>query len=1294
MKSILFTFLFFLLHTVNILGIDSKFYNINDVYGISTREVYSIVQDHNGFIWGASKTGILRISPKNCKRYQLPYRSTDIYFTRLDYLDSTLVAYSNNSQVFIYDPLYDKFNLLLDLRSSLKNEFIGTKAVIINNSNSYWIGTSFGLYKYENQVLEPKILNVEIKFLSRWTSEHLFIATTKGVAIFDVKTNDINYIYKYARENESEVSSFMYDEASDLFWIGTISNGIWRYNRNTRQLQKNLVTSLPKQPILAIKKSATSSLLIGIDGQGVWELTEDGRKVLNVYKEDVNDFFSLKGDGVNDVYQANDERIWVATITGGISFFDQKTSPEIQISHQINNSNSLVNNQVNKVLEDKRGNIWFATNNGISKWNPKSNVWNTFYDNKQEQAKVFLALCEDNNGNIWGGTYASGVYVIDGNTGKELNHYFQEKDERGFSGKFIFSILKDSQGDMWIGGTDNIFRYKEKENRFQVYDRQSMYTFTELSHDKLLLGCDYGLVIMNKNSGEKEVILNDCLVQDILVIGDNIWLGTSGNGLICVNNKTKDIERYTVESGLTSNYVNSIMFENDYLWLGTESGLCRFNPKDKSVSIYSSSLLLNTVSFNSSSKWRLRDGRLIWGTNKGAIIFNPDFSSQNEIEGKIFIQDISVSGKSIRENQDLLGNTLINERVDLRLKYDQNNFTLELLPLGSFTNGSKFSWKLEGLDDTWSKPSDLAVLTYTNLISKSYDLKIRMYDNSGSRIIDERTLHITVTPPFWQTWWFYFLFFLIIVLSVVYALRSYSNRLKQKHTKDKIRFFTNIAHDIRTSLTLIDAPLEEMEKDPQMSDKAKYYLLLALKQSKRLLSMSTQLLDFQKVDIGKGQVFLVMTDIVALVSQRCMIFEEMAKKRNIKLKFSSNEDYYITALDNMKIEKVVDNLISNAIKYSNSDSCVDISLICNSNEWTLEVKDYGLGISENAKSKLFREFYRGDNRINSKIVGSGIGLLLAKSYVLMHDGQILFDSKENQGSTFKVTIPYKEVEQNKTEFGLSQIKTDSSHDSATLSYVSPNSGDTEDKKMLILIVEDNIDLQNFIICCFQDQYNFLKAGNGVEAWEIVQSKAPDLIISDVLMPEMNGYELCKLVKSTFETSHIPIVLLTSLAEKENMIEGLGLGADDYITKPFDTSILNQRINTILKNRTIVRERALKLIGQTEDEQDIFTNELNDKFIKKALNIVHENMSNSQFGKEEFASAMNVSSSLLYQKLKSLTGQSPLDFIRSIRFNHALELLKTRQYTIAEVSDICGFSSNNYFSTAFKKYFGKSPTEVI
>lgn len=1261
---------------------DIRFYNVSDVFGVSVREVYAVCKDRNGFVWGASKTGILRIAENDLRLYELMYSVADNYFTRIAYNNnSSLVAYTNNGQFFEYDELYDCFAPMMDMRKTLNRNSVNLNKVVMDPEGRLWISSSDGFYKYENGELKTVLDGVAMQCVGLYDETQICIATTEGVALFDTDTYKIDYIYKYKSANETEVSDFLYDRSTGLLWVGTISNGLFCYKKTGNSFAKVNTVRLPKQPVLAIKKNdKRKSLLIGIDGQGLWELNEDGQKVLNVYKEDVNDPYSLCGDGVYDVLPDDAERVWVATYTGGLSYMDQNQNSIKLIAHQINQQNSLINNSVNKVIEDSRGDVWFATNAGLSRWNRTENKWHAYLQNEQDQAKVFLALCEDDNGNIWAGTYSSGVYLLDGKTGKVINRFFDKDEKDGVSGKFISELYKDSQGNIWMGGPRNIICYLKNEKRFRIYDQQPVYAFEELSAEKMILACTYGVISLDKKSGRLDVLMDNVLAHDLTVVGDDIWIATSGAGLIRYNYKNKSVERYTTQSGILSNYINSILHEGDNLWLGTESGLCRFGLKDKIAYTYSNNFPLSAVSFNTNSSLLLENGNLIWGTNKGAVMFKPDMLELNRTKARIFFQDISVSGSSIRKNDDLLNDTPVDKHDRLLLNYKQNNFVLELLSLGKHNSGTRFSWKMEGVDEEWSQPAELRFITYTNLPNGIHKLRIRMHDSTLSQVIDERALIVKVVPPFWETWWFRLLVSIIIIAVIVYSLRLYSNNLKQKHDKEKIRFFANMAHDIRTSLTLISAPIEQLKGATELSDKSQYYLNLAADQAGRLSSVATQLLDFEKVDSGRGQLFPVMTDVVKLISERVRIFEATAEKKEIRLNFRTDSETYLTAVDEMKIEKVVDNLISNAIKYSHAQGVIDITLNCDDKQWSFGVRDYGLGISEQAKSKLFKEFYRGDNKENSRMVGSGIGLLLVKNYVDMHHGNITFESKENEGSLFRISIPYVKTDETITE-------------TPTLKpNLQENNG--KDKNMHIVVVEDNVDLRRFLVNSLSESFKVSKACDGAEAWELIRKEAPDLVVSDIMMPHMDGFELCEKVKSTFETSHVPVILLTSLSQKTKQLEGLALGADDYITKPFDVGILLQRIRTIVRNREVVREKALKMMNRTQQDEPVYANELNDRFVKKALEVVHENISNCEFDKDEFASAMHVSPSLLYQKLKALTGQSPTEFIRSIRFNHAMKLLKTRQYSITEVSEMCGFSSASYFSTAFRKHFGKPPVDIM
>ena len=599
---------------------------------------------------------------------------------------------------------------------------------------------------------------------------------------------------------------------------------------------------------------------------------------------------------------------------------------------------------------------------------------------------------------------------------------------------------------------------------------------------------------------------------------------------------------------------------------------------------------------------------------------------------------------------------------------------------------------MEGLDKEWSLPSNLRMISYANIPSGNFHLKIRLYDSSLSYVLDEREIAMEVVPPFWQTWWFRLLVFMFIIGVVYFTLRNYYTRLQQRHTEEKVRFFTQTAHDLRTSLTLIKAPIEELKREQNLTDLGRHYLHLAMEQIQRLSKVATQLLDFQKVDIGKEQISFSRVDIVKLITRRILMFESFTKSKDIELIFASNQPVYMTAVDESMMEKMVDNLISNAVKYSHPNSQVHITLDCQKKEWMLEVKDNGIGIGKKAQRRLFREFYRSENAINYKIVGSGIGLMLVKNYVVLHNGNVTCESKENGGSTFRIIIPYKEVKEREA----SVVARNEKPVYVPETDVKPRLQTKDDmhrSDMHILIVEDNDDLRNFMQYPLDKEFKVSTAEDGIEAWDMIRKQMPDLVVSDVMMPNMDGFELCRLIKSTFETSHIPVILLTALSEKIEQLHGLGLGADDYLTKPFDMVVLQQRIKSMIKNREIVREKAMKLL-KVNNENSISANELNDVFVKKALEVVRAHIANSDFGKDEFASAMNVSSSLLYKKIKALTDQSPVEFIKNIRLNYAMELLQTRKYTITEVSELCGYSSLQYFSMVFKKHFGKQPSDII
>ncbi len=1285
-------FLLFILFSANVFA--AEFYSINALYGISMREANSVCKDKNGFVWASSKTGILRLTDNDYRIYQLPYESADVFTVNLVYSHNTLIVFTNNGQVFSYNPVFDRFDLILNIGKALNDDYLVIHSLLLDDSHVFWMATSSGLFKFQSGKLSLiEDISNERYELAWMDKQHFLVVKTDGIWSFDIQTSAYNQIHKNKTDSPFNVSSLFFDKSQNKLWIGTLSNGLFFYDFDSELFSDFLSSDFPRQPVLAITANTDSTLLAGIDGQGIWEFDKRTNRVLDVYKENANDPSSLRGNGVYDLFCDQNGRVWICTFSGGVSYFDLASPIVNQIVHQINDENSLVNNDVNSIIEDRWGKLWLATNNGISCWDVASNQWKNFYNNKHDQSQVFLSLCEDNDGRIWAGTYSSGVYILDEKTGKELAHYSQKEEGMPVVNDFILKIYKDSQGDIWLGGVNGEFMcYQWKSKEFRKYPEEPVSSFAELSEDQIFLGCSYGLALLDKQTGNIKKLLLGLLVHDLIVLGDNVWICTGGDGLVKYNYKSGETEKFTMQSGLPSNFINSIIYDSGFLWIGTESGLCRFNPKDNSAQTYASIPPLSRSSYNVGACLGLKNGQLAWGTNKGAAIFTPEALKESPSKGKIFFQDVTVSGRSIRDISSFRLSKTVDSLQTIRLKYYQNTFSLELIPIG-ISPGAKFSWKMDGLDEDWTTPTGNKIVTYTNLPSGEFQLKVKLYDGSQKHVISERSIALRVIPPFWRKVWFLGLLFVFVLGIIFLFLLIYINRLKQKHTEEKVRFFTNTAHDIRTSLTLIKAPVEQLSQETNLSESGKSYLKLAREQAQQLSTVVTQLMDFQKVDIGKEQAAFFSVDLVKLISDRKLLYESFAKSRDIELVFTRNCTSYTTAVDELKMEKVVDNLISNAVKYSRKGTQVQIDLKCYESKWGLQVIDQGIGINRKAQRKLFKEFYRSDNAINSKVVGSGIGLLLVKKYVTMHGGSISCNSQEDVGSTFQVVIPHKT--------GFKTVKkvipvADTSLIADPVLNVSQNSLVKNKihfaKRMRIVIAEDNDDLLHFMQSTLSNEFEVITAGDGKKAWKLISTVMPDLVVSDIMMPNMDGFVLCQLIKSTYETSHIPVILLTALSEKTKQLHGLGLGADDYLTKPFDVQLLVQRIKTIIGNRVIVREKALKLI-KGSSEEPILNNEINDKFIKQMLDAVKANISNSGFGKDEFAMKMNVSPSLLYKKIKSLTDQSPTEFIRNVRLNHALELLQTSKYTVTEVSELCGFTSAGYFSTVFRKHFGKSPSEV-
>lgn len=1250
------------------------FHNISDLSGISLREINSVVRDDDGFIWAASRTGILRVASSDYQLYELPFITTDVMKMKMACRNNLLVAATQNGQLFRYNRILDRFERWATLSPRLGVEGWVTN-LLIDADGKVWISTSVGIFLCMGKE--------RVEAFQSTTGRCYITSLDDGYALAFVQS--AVYSIDTRKQEKSRlggqmphfISSARYDARSKRVWVGTYDVGLWQYDLQEQEVKKAAVPQFPKLIVRDILIPDDSTLWVGIDGGGICILDSGACRMLHVLHEDLDKPSSLRGNSVSSLLLDDRGRIWTATNSGGLQYVETKPSVVEHLVHGINNPQSLHNNEVNHMMADGQGNLWIATSDGISRRDARTQEWKQLYGGRQQS---FLSLASDGKGRIYAGTYGDGLYVLDEASGRELHHYTHQDGTIFGPAGFVFATYTDSDGDVWIGGVKgNVYCRRSSDGSLRTYDTQPVYCFAECLPGQILLGCAYGLLLLDKETGKFDVLLSNHTVYGIAVVGHTVWACTSGDGLIGLDMRTAEQTHITTRQGLPGNYTKSLLAVGDHLWVGTDKGLCRIHLPQLRIRTFAAQQLLANVSFSINAACRLPDGRIAFGSNNGAVLLHPEKVDTMHVSGRIYFSDIRVSGRSIRENPDVELTVPVDSLSTLRLSYPQNSFTLSVLPLGNVSASFLFSWKLEGQDNEWNTYTTNRYINYTNLPAGNYTLAIRLYDGG---ILSERKLTVVVAPPFWQTIWFRLIVLVLIAGLLFLFVRSYLQRLHRRYADEKIRFFTRMAHDIRTSLMLIKAPMEELRKETGLSEWGGKCLSLATEQTTRLSDTATQLLDFEKLDIGCEQPLFADLNLADLFNRRTAVYRSYAAGRQICIEAHfSPEDYRVQA-DVRMMERVIDNLLSNAVKYSNPGGRIEVSFIGKKTEWTLRIKDYGMGIGKTAQRKLFCEFYRGDNAVNTEIVGSGIGLLMTKKYVSIHGGRIDVTSQPGVGTTFDVTVPFRPASETEDVAVSTPAKPE----------VAVVEEEVEVHDMHILIVEDNPALCEFMIHPLREHFRVTAAGDGQQAWEMMSDLQPDLVVSDIVMSRMDGFELCRRIKSTYETCHIPVILLTALSDKANQLHGLGLGADNYLVKPFDMALLASRITSIIRNRRTVLKKAVE--AERDDAHSIVANRMNDEFIKKAVDCVRANMSNESFGKEDFASALALSQSLLYKKIKALTNLSVVEFIRSIRLNYAMEKLRSGEYNVTEVSEMCGFSTPAYFSKVFKEHFGKTPTEVM
>ncbi|RHJ51710.1 response regulator [Bacteroides sp. AM10-21B] len=1340
-----FFFFIFLLSSFLTVAQTYKYIGVED--GLSNRRVYAIQKGPKGYMWFLTHDGIDRYNGKEFKQYKLMDGEEEINsMMSLSWLytDSKgrLWEIGKQGRVFRYENKHDRFQLVYKLpKSETKGLHTPVSYGFVDNNSTIWLCNQKNIYLYNSETEKcttiKNEINESITDIEQIDTNHYFIGTDVGIHYAKLKNNILALSPCEKLDTlKLQINELFYHKKSRKIFIGTFQRGIYVYDLNLHKAFP-VKSSLIDVSINRIRAFGDNEILIATDGAGVHKMNVDTHSTEPYIVADFNRYNAMNGNTIYDIYIDEDERIWMANYPIGITVRNNRYSDYEWIKHSIGNKQSLINDQVNAVIEDREGDLWFATNNGISLYEHRTKQWHSFlsvFDKEHtNQSHTFISLCEISPGVIWAGGYSSGIYQI--NKKSYSVDFFTPALFGGTDirpDKYIRSITKDSEGYIWSGGYYNLKRIDLKNKKVNFIPGLDAITEIKEKDKKYMwIGTANGLYLLDKETDKHQYIPMPVESSYIYSLYQDptglLYIGTNNSGLLIYDPVNKSFQHYHKDNcALISNNIYTILSEdkNDVL-LSTEYGLSAFYPKEKVFHNWTKEQGLQSDHFNANSGTLRKNGNVIFGSTDGAIEFPKNMVLPREYKTQMIFSDLRVFYQTVYPKDE--GSPLIldiDETKTLQLKYNQNIFSLQVSSINyDYPSLILYSWKLEGFYDGWSRPGEENIIRFTNLSPGHYILRVRAISNEDRRIVlEERCMDIIIEQPFWLSIWalLFYAFVLIALTSV--TLRIIVLRKQRKISDDKIRFFVNTAHDIRTPLTLIKAPLEELAERETLTKEGVDNLGTALRNVNALLRLTTNLINFERADTYSNSFYVSEYELGVYMNETVNVFRPYASIKHINLTYESNFRYLNVWLDKDKMDSILKNIISNALKYTPDGGSVHIYAYETEDTWNVEVSDTGIGIPLDEQKKLFKMHFRGSNAINSKVTGSGIGLLLVWKLVHIHKGKLNFSSTEGKGSCIKVSFPKSKKRYHKAIQHSSPAKDEKEQNQPKdndMEQVVPSIENTlnvpaettatpiegyedaqqqtlsTDQQQKILVVEDNDELREYLRRTLAEKYQVQVCSNGKSALYIIKEYFPDLIISDIMMPEMRGDELCQVVKNDIATSHIPVILLTALNTDKNIIDGLQTGADEYVVKPFNIGILRATIANLLANRALLRHRYanLELNDDTHNTECLnCSTDLDWKFIASIKKHVEDNMDSPTFNIDVLCNLLNMSRTSFYNKLKALTDQSPGDYVRLIRLKHAMKLLKEQRYTITEVAEMTGFSDAKYFREVFKKHFNVSPSQ--
>jgi signal transduction histidine kinase/ligand-binding sensor domain-containing protein/DNA-binding response OmpR family regulator len=1304
--------------------------------GLSNNVVHCIMQDSRGWMWFGTSQGLNRFDGYKFTAYRNnpddnKSLMSDLVRSIFEDKKGNLWIGTENGGLHLYNRETNNFTRYSEIS---KGGALSNNSIFVITEDSFgnlWIGTENGLNKIDCNTGKIKIYihhdddanslgNNLVRALHIDKKGKLWIGTFNGFDMLDPSTDKFEH-YRVPGKNVSDNEIWrIFEDTDSKLWIGTYTGGTAIFDPVTKQLKPLVLDPGNKrgQTVRAILKDKHGDYWIGTRG-GLYIYSKETGQATR-FQGDDRESSGLCHSSILDIVQDTKGDIWIGT-RGGISYLinERQTFKHYRAIHGDNEY--LNNSEVYAFWIDPQQNIWVGTENGgINILDRKTGTFRYMTrDNSSLSNNCIKALLDDHQGNLWIGTYMGGINVYN-LASKKFSYYEHRPDDyNSLISNKVWSIFRDSKAKIWIGteeGLDCFDNGKFKHYQNTITSKPVNWINEDSEHD-LWIGARDEVIIYHAGTDKVERFSERTrgFCEDA---GKHIWLATQEKGLALYDKKKGPLKYYKEANGIANNLTFTVTEVNAHeLWISTANGLSKFNPLTEKFKNYNEEDGLQSNQFNYGAFYKSNSGELLYGGINGFTMFDPIKVKENQYIPPIVFTDFRIFNQPvpISSGRNAILKKSITECKEIVLPYNQNVITFEFAALNyARSNKNMYKFILQGFEKNWNNAGHLRSVTYTNLNPGNYVLTVKASNNDNKWNEKGISLSIRILPPWWKTWWFKLLV-VCMLLGIVFSLIAFfSARVKLKHELSferekaqklheldlmKLKFFTNISHEIRTPLTLIIGPIEKIMNSNMPADMVKSYMPVMHRNANQLLKLINQLLDFRKLESGNLKLELSKGDLNSFVKEVVGSFSDMAEDKGVKLKFNTVKNEIFIWFDPDKIEKIINNLVSNAIKFTERDGqvSVNISLVLDDTDEQpangpaenkfveIVVKDTGIGIQESNLEKIFLRFFQAPETKNQ--AGTGIGLALTKELVKLHKGQIFVESKPGKGTKFTVRLPYgseptPEKPSIEAEPDVPSVLSDPAEELQLPKGSLPS--------RIMLIVEDNHDVRFFIRTHFESDYQVVESVNGKEGWQLILNTIPDVVISDIMMPGIDGNELCKRIKKDERTSHIPVILLTALSSREGRLNGLDAGADDYITKPFDVAILRAKVENLLSTRRSLKE---KYTGELVlKPKNIIISSPDERFLQKSIEIVEKYMSEPEFTIEQFASELGVSRMQLYRKMEALTDMTVKEFIRNIRLKRATQLLVQGTMNVSEVAFNVGFNDLSHFRKCFRQEFGMSASE--